>query len=356
MRVLHLVNDFSHGGAESYVFSLLKEALGEELNFGVGLLYDCDSEINRERLLFLSQSGLDYFVCSGSFRFFLKGIKKFSPDVVHCHNLKALIFSALSLFLLKKRYRIVFTQHTSYLKRKLFHRILHKLVDRYVAICNTAVDDFCKVVPEHKVIKLMNGVAQSGPGDASLHVPGKCNVGMIARFHKVKNHRMLIDAAEFLKENGELDKFRFFLIGDGEERKNVEEMVQVRGFGESIKFLGALSNAKNYLDSFDYLLLCSTNEGLPITVLESLEKNTPVIATRVGGVPDLISDGVNGYLVKSDDPKGLAQALIKAAETGSLESFNLYFERNEFLYSMDKILIKHVSIYDEILRDGACCQ
>lgn len=350
MKVLHLVNDFSHGGAESYVFSLMLESSDEKLNFGVGLLHENDKKINKERVSLLSERGIDVFSCRGSFFLFLKNIKKYSPDIIHCHNLKALIFSVLALVLSGNKHRIVFTQHTSYLKRKIFHRVLHRFVDRYVAICDVAVKDFARVVPDNKIIKLMNGVSRSEPGDLSFRVSGKCNVGMIARFHAVKNHKMLIQAAAILKEKGELDKFQFFLIGDGDEKSNIENMAFENACSESINFLGALSNARNYIDGFDYLLLCSSNEGLPITILEALEKKTPVIATNVGGVPDLILDGSNGFLVKSGDYNGLAETLLKAADPKSFSRFMSHFEKYDFLFSMDKVLQRHFDLYSDVLR------
>jgi glycosyltransferase involved in cell wall biosynthesis len=106
------------------------------------------------------------------------------------------------------------------------------------------------------------------------------------------------------------------LVGDGGERARLERLAREEGVAASVRFLGTLPQARvaDWLAAADLLCLPSHSEGSPNVVVEALATGVPVVATRVGGVPDLVSDGVNGVLVPPADPPALADALDAARE------------------------------------------
>ena len=350
-----MLNDLSHGGAETFVFSLVSVALNKGYDHSILMLGRGNDDLSISRREAIEgRSG--YVFSSPSFLSFVSVLRKEKIAIVHCHNLKALIFSVVAKFFLMARYKVVFTQHTSYLKRPAFHRVIFRYVDAYIAICSVAASSFAEIVPKNKIVIVRNGVNVSREGDSSLRVAGKCNIGMIARFHPVKNHQLLVKSIDILKNNNQIHDFHFTLIGDGSEIESIKSQIKFMGCDDVVNFCGALESASKYIDGFDYLLLCSKNEGMPITILEALAKNTPVIATDVGGVSDLIADSVNGFLVKNDDPQELANVIKVAGMRDSLEKFNNYFSRNEFKMSLSATFEEHLKVYSCVLdeKKGGC--
>ena len=134
----------------------------------------------------------------------------------------------------------------------------------------------------------------------------------VGRFFPQKNHRLLIEA--FSKVVKAVTNAVLFLVGDGELRAEMEELVREKGLSKNVRFLGIRDDVPDLLAASDVLVLPSDWEGLPLTVLEAMAAGKAVIATSVGGVPELITDGVNGFLVQPGDAEALAGAMIKLAE------------------------------------------
>lgn len=137
----------------------------------------------------------------------------------------------------------------------------------------------------------------------------------IGRFNRQKNHRGLLDAFALLLKtcpNCCLD-----LLGDGELRPEMERYVKELGVEDKVRFLGNQQNVYPYLHAADIFLLPSHFEGMPMTIIEAMGTGLPVVATRVGGVPDMFTDGKSGILT-SEAPEVVAEALIRLAEDGML--------------------------------------
>ncbi|MBI4560759.1 MAG: glycosyltransferase, partial [Candidatus Rokubacteria bacterium] len=103
---------------------------------------------------------------------------------------------------------------------------------------------------------------------------------------------------------------RFLVVGDGELRSRLEAQVRALGLDSRVHFLGWRSDLPRVYADLDLVLLTSANEGLPVSVIEAMAAARPVVATRVGGVPDLVEDGVAGLLVPPGNPGALAEAIV----------------------------------------------
>ena len=110
-----------------------------------------------------------------------------------------------------------------------------------------------------------------------------------------------------------LDKFpktKFWIIGDGPEKKRLVELSKKLIINKNIVFFGLISNIPKILGKMDIFAMTSYSEGLPNALMEAMASGLPVVATNVGGIPELISDGEEGFLVETGDYKGLADKLI----------------------------------------------
>lgn len=139
-------------------------------------------------------------------------------------------------------------------------------------------------------------------------------VGTIAELHHVKGHKYAIAAVkesiESLKRSGSKKKIVYTIVGEGEERTNLEAMIRDAGLSDNIFLLGHAPNAAQYCKAFDIFLLASISEGLGYVLLEAGAAATPVVATAVGGIPEAIDDMSSGILVQPRNVKELAHALL----------------------------------------------
>ncbi|MEN3002311.1 MAG: glycosyltransferase [Armatimonadota bacterium] len=128
----------------------------------------------------------------------------------------------------------------------------------------------------------------------------------VGRFVEVKNHALLVSAFARLQSPTPL---YLLLVGGGELEKAVRQQVVDLGLGERVRFLGVRADVPDILNASDVFALSSKWEGNPMSVQEAMASGLPVVSTAVGGVPELVQEGVTGLLVPPDDPNALAHAL-----------------------------------------------
>jgi glycosyltransferase involved in cell wall biosynthesis len=139
------------------------------------------------------------------------------------------------------------------------------------------------------------------------HIP---LVGMIANFNfEIKGHRYFLEAAKTVLEK--IPNVEFLLAGDGPLRHHYEELTHELGLKEKIHFLGERNDVPTILSNLSISVLSSTSEGLSNVILESMAAGKPVIATNVGGSPEMVIDDVTGYLVPPGDSQAMAKAITE---------------------------------------------
>jgi glycosyltransferase involved in cell wall biosynthesis len=141
-------------------------------------------------------------------------------------------------------------------------------------------------------------------------------IGTIANLYPTKGIDTLISAAEYLKNN---EKVSFFIIGDGSERNYLESRIKSLGLEKKVFLLGQLPDASQYLPSFDLFVLPSVKEGFPWALIEAMASRVPVIATRVGAVPEIIVNGKNGFIVEPSNPAALADKIKEVLASDHLQ-------------------------------------
>lgn len=139
--------------------------------------------------------------------------------------------------------------------------------------------------------------------------PDELLVVTVGRLRPEKDHRTLLLAAAAVRER--CPNVRFVVAGDGPELERLEQLHLELALGDGLRLLGARPDGAGIIAAGDVMCLSSRYEGLPLTVMEALVLGRPVVATRVGGIPELVRDGVEGRLVLAGDHHGLAEALIE---------------------------------------------
>ncbi len=191
--------------------------------------------------------------------------------------------------------------------------------DALVAVCRAVKDETAsrEGFPADKIQVIYNamedatlaGALSSGPSRAELGLPldGRL-VGMVANFNfEIKGHRYFIEAAARVARDR--CDVRFILVGDGALREGCERQVRELGLADRFHFLGKRGDVPAILAHLDVSVLCSTSEGLSNVIMESMAVGKPMVATRVGGNPELVEDGVTGLVVPPADSAALADAV-----------------------------------------------
>lgn len=137
------------------------------------------------------------------------------------------------------------------------------------------------------------------------------------------------------------------IVGDGPERNSLEEWVEDQGLSDRIHFLGSVPNAARYFSAFDLQILSSRSEGTPMVLLEAMGTGVPVIATAVGGVPDMLEDGRDGWAVTPEVPVLLAEAMRCALSNPSdrTRRAQIAYDKAANEYSRERWMQRHEQVY-----------
>src|SRR6185503_5029504 len=145
--------------------------------------------------------------------------------------------------------------------------------------------------------------------------PGRPLLGAVGRLSPEKGHRVLVDA--FCDVARRLPGARLAIVGDGPEEAALRRQVGTLGLAGHVTFMGLRADGQQLIAALDAMVLPSFSEGMPNVLLEACAYGTPVVATRVGGVPDMLSDGDAGWLVPAGGARRLGAALVAALPASS---------------------------------------
>ena len=175
-------------------------------------------------------------------------------------------------------------------------------------------------------------------------------VGAIGRLSPEKGFNYLIEAFSLLNNTRDI---KMVIIGEGPFRATLEKLINSLSLSEKILIAGYRVNASKYLPFFDVFALPSLTEGLPMTILEAMSAKTPIVATKVGGVPEVLQNGQGGLLVEPRNPKSLADAILKIRNNRELTEQLISFSHNEVItkYSSKTMAIKYLEMYKSYCRN-----
>lgn len=145
-------------------------------------------------------------------------------------------------------------------------------------------------------------------------------IGSVGRLVAIKDIDTLLSAiTHTMTDAGAAGRAHLIIAGDGPERDRLEKLAVSLGVSDRVHFLGFQSELPQIYGQLDLVVNCSRNEGTPVAIIEAMAAATPVVATRVGGSPDLLQDGRLGLLVPSGDPRSLSEAIVSSFSKPGLE-------------------------------------
>lgn len=237
-------------------------------------------------------------------------------------------------------------------KRLLVRRALGRWPREYTCVSRSLerwLGDVVRV--PRPVTRILNGVDTAlyrpGSGEAArrgLEIPeGAFVVGIVGRLDAIKDHPTLF--AAHARVLAAIPNARLIVVGDGPERGRLEASAP-----EGVLFLGDRGDVPELLRAFDLFVLPSANEGISNTVLEAMASGVPVVASRVGGNPELVEDGVTGALFPAGDPDALAAAALTYATSDVLRARHGLQgrQRAEERFSIDAMVRGYLEVWERV--------
>jgi glycosyltransferase involved in cell wall biosynthesis len=258
----------------------------------------------------------------------LYGLLRREPiDIVHAHMPRASVPGAI-LARLARVPVMISHEHGSLLEGKRVRRVLDRHVVSRLSTVVLAVSEWdrrqlieLQDMAPGRVRVLPNGIAPLPPPLVDVRPelggdPGVPLIGSVGRLYEQKGYDYLVEAVHLLARSGR--PVRCVIAGIGPEQARLEELIAARGLRDRLRLIGRRSDATDVIRALDVAVLSSRWEGSPLVVMEYMAAGAPIVATAVGGVPDLIDDGVHGLLVPAQDPPALAAGIERLLDDDTL--------------------------------------
>jgi glycosyltransferase involved in cell wall biosynthesis len=238
-------------------------------------------------------------------------------------------------------------------------RLIIRYADRIVAVSGARRQILeAEGCPPERLVTIQNAVEL--PVSETVDVTGiRAELGLdvvrpvvaaVGRLSPEKGHSYFIEAmAEVAKA---IPEVRGLIVGDGQEEQPLRSRAQALGLGETIRFAGYRRDMNRIYPAVDLVVLPSLSEGLPMVALEGMAHGLPVVGTRVGGIPEVLDDGVSGLLVPPADAGALAQAIVMLLRNPALRLTmgRAGRERVEFQFSLRTRAERMLSVYRDVCR------
>ncbi len=368
MKILHIITDSNIGGAGIYVLNLLPQFDPK--------LYDvkiaCPNGYLAERIdaaglkrINISKKDISF---SGSLTLeLLKVIRQVKPDIVHTH---ASLSGRIAAKLLGVR--VVYTKHglekmpsmSEQISlpqggfKKAINRLSSRLLsDGVIAISKSVFEDLVQSgVHPSRITCVYHGLdltqfqARDSLKDKIENKSETVWIGALARLHPVKGLDVLIDAAKMVISS--YPQARFLIGGAGPMERTLKAKIETHRLENYIKMLGFIENVPQFLSRLNIFVLPSFSEGLGLSVLEAMAQSLPVVATKVGGLPEIVQDEKTGFLVEPGKAQLLAQTIVRlvidpklAMQMGATGR-----QRVEQLFDAKTMARKTVAVYEKLLN------
>ncbi len=378
-KILFIITQGEWGGAQRYVFDLSDNAPDNfEIFVAVGEKdgkKDLQEKFkNNPRVKIIQLKHLKRKISPANdvlAIFELKKIfNKINPDIIHLNSSKAGILGSLTKLMgynKNNSARIIYTVHGWVFNEpnrklgRIIYRWLEKITstykDKIIVLSEKEKNDAINLkIGKNKLIKIPLGIKipkfleknkareiinKLSDAKTVKHLSNQdIWFGTVANFYKSKGLDILIESINILNLKQSRKNYQFFIIGDGPEKKNVKELIKKYNLEEYVSLIGSLKDASRYLQAFDVFVLSSRKEGLPYTILEAITAKIPIIATDVGGIPEIIENEKTGF-VSPASPELISNNLSKFIYNKNL--LNKIDEKNDF--TLEKMLNSTYELY-----------
>lgn len=375
-KVLYIITKSNFGGAQRYVYDLAKNitkdgyqtlvALG-----GDGILKDKLEKVGIKTISIPNlKRNINIFSEIKVFFTLLKILKRERPNIAHLNSSKIGGLGVLACRLMRIK-KIIFTAHGFAHKEdrniiskkiiKLLSWITIALSHKTIVVSNDDYKNAPKLFVKKKIFIIHNGISEINFEEKNIaknkilekisfikdqnEIKKTIWIGTISELHKNKGLSFVIKAVNNLIKNG--FNVSFFIIGEGEEKLNLEQLIKKEGLENNVFLLGFIENASNLLRAFDIFTLTSIKEGLPYVLLEAGLAILPVIASHIGGIPEIIGNEKSGLLIPPKNINYIEKAISDLINSpkNRIEYGNILKEEIKKDFTIEQMVSQTIKIY-----------
>jgi len=370
LRLAHIIYRLDFGGMENGLVNLINALPGKEFSHTIiCLTYATEF---RARIRSADVEIVELHKPAGNslsiYRDVYRTLRRIRPDIVHTRNLGTVDFSFIA-YLAFCPIRIhgehgwdASDLHGNLKKYRVLRRLCNFFIHRYVAVSRDIGAWLINVIgiDEDKIVQIYNGVDTERFTNAGKVVDSsgpRIVFGTLGRQDSIKGLDVLIEALCQLRASRPelVPTVRVVLAGDGPNHERYKTMIEETGLSNMVEMPGPVEDVPELLRSYDFFVQPSHNEGISNTVLEAMATGLPVIATSVGGNPELIRDGEEGLLVDRGDAGALCACLEKYIDDSALRTAHglAARERVERRFGLDVMIGEYSELYARLASGSA---
>jgi glycosyltransferase involved in cell wall biosynthesis len=286
-----------------------------------------------------------------------KIIEDFRPDLIQANAGDTLKYAVLTRILCNFSFRLVFRnasvagKYISDFKKKMLYRWFYNSADFIISVSEESRKDLISLYPscEEKIVVIPNGTLFKPICPVEEIESAAFSLVHVGGFTYEKNHEGLIRIFASIKNKK--PEVKLWLVGDGPLQGQIMDLANSKGLNDFIFFKGAVLNPLDYIATADVLLLPSHIEGLPAVILEAFYCKTVVVAYDVGGINEVVKDGITGWLVCVNDENTFVDRVLHVIENHSL-SQNITqnaFELASEQYNIELIVSRFNQVYAKLI-------
>ena len=328
LRVLHVIGGGEFGGAERHILNLATAMKQAMVEVSVCCLFaDPFVKLAREAGIRSHSVPMRHKLDFGIVTKLRDLIIAEKIDIVHTHGVRANLVGRLAARMAGVE-TVVTTVHSllsqdypdlfSRLANTLIEKVSRGLTTQFIAVSGSLQKALIQQgIPEKRITVIYNGLNpelfnENEPSgrwrQKAGFAPGIPLVAIVGRLHPVKGHRYFLrSASEILKERTDV---HFLVVGSGPEREGLEDYTKNLGISDYVTFTGFVSDVTELMPDLNLLIVPSLWEGFGLTALEAMAVGVPVVATSVGGLPEIVEHGTTGLLVSPADEVGLTRGIV----------------------------------------------
>ena len=371
--IAHILYRFDVGGLENGVVNLINRIPETQYRHVIISLTDATDFKQR-----ISRKDVDIYCLHkkpghdfGLYYRLWKLLRQLRPDITHTRNLAALEMVAIAMLAGVKR-RIhsehgwgMNDLHGANRKHQWLRRYMSKFTHCYIGLSKHIINYLHDGVgiPSSKLTQIYNGVdADRFMASESNHVcealpagftEDTIMIGTVGRMEAVKSQTTLADAFILLNQACPevKHKLRLVMIGEGDLRQQALDKLLQAGLEQQCWLPGSRDDVPQIMNNMDIFVLPSRNEGISNTILEAMATGLPVVATRVGGNPELVMEDITGMLIPSDNPQEMMLALKKYVENQSMREQHGRAARQQIAknFRIEHMVNNYLSVYNSLM-------
>jgi len=340
-RVAHIISDLNIGGAGRYLLTLIRQSAFRDYDMtvlcpeGGALIEALRSESRSTGVRVCGLSVADRSFDMGLVSELYAHLRANRYDLVHTHASLAGRIAAASLGhrnIVLTRHSITWGEAASAPALRGLRRLVNRVVQTRLSAAFIAVSHAVRErlleegIPENRVYTIHNGVdieeveqeAACPDSDITALRARLSNpvVGSLGRLSREKGHEVFVRAMPLVLTS--VPQATFVIAGEGPEKPRLQSLARELGVEDKVTFTGYVSRAAAVMNVFDVFVMPSLSEGLGLAMLEAMVLRKPVVATRTGGIPEVIEDGSNGLLAAVGDPASLAECVVRLLQDSDL--------------------------------------